>query len=381
MKVAILSLVVPALLLAACGGGPAPASAPANSAAAPASVGASASPKPATSGSSAAANATPGGEGSAGALTKVTFGDRALAAEVQVYLGIDRGYFKDVGLDVELVPFAQAADLLPAVISNKVSFGATAVDPSIFNASARDIPVKVVAYMTVLTATDSTAAFVVRSDLVDSGRYKELKDFTGMTMALPDPPGGQTTYFQEKLAAKAGISPKDINTTIVPFGSMAAAFANKAIDASLLVDPFKGAIEQQGLVKDAIEVGAFLPGFPAQVLYMSGDFARGQPETAQRFMVGYLRGARDYYKAMVLKQGGSGEVLKTLQAHTPVKDLNVLAKQPPTHFDPNGLMDPGPIADIQDAFLRYGSAKQKLDVNQLVDGSYAAYAVQQLGKM
>jgi hypothetical protein len=60
--------------------------------------------------------------------------------------------------------------------------------------------------------------------------------------------------------------------------------------------------------------------------------------------------------------------------------LNILAKQSVIRFDPNGEMNPQPVAQIQDAFLRYGSAKQKLDVGQLVDGSFAAYAVQTIGK-
>jgi hypothetical protein len=53
-----------------------------------------------------------------------------------------------------------------------------------------------------------------------------------------------------------------------------------------------------------------------------------------------------------------------------------------THVvDPNGAMDPRTLKELQDAFVRYGTQQQQVDLGRVIDGSYAEQAVQCLGQM
>lgn len=116
------------------------------------------------------------------------------------------------------------------------------------------------------------------------------------------------------------------------------------------------------------------------VLLMSPVFAREQPEAAQRFVTAYLRGQRDYYRAFVQNQGDKDEIFQYLRQYTPVADPHLLPRMTTHVVAPNGLMDPRTLNELQDAFVRYGTQQQKVDLNRVTDSSYAERAVQRLGQ-
>jgi NitT/TauT family transport system substrate-binding protein len=361
------------LALAGCGGQAGPAGAGTVPSAAPTASTGQGAPAASPSTATAGSPASPPTE-----TAKVKVGVSNLVGEAALYIALDKGYFQEQGLDVELVHFNQTADEIPALMTGEVDLSASAVGPGVFNAAERSIPIKVVSYLAVVTPRSATGGLVVRQDHVDSGRYREPQDLKGMLVAVSSPPGAASDYFLERFAQRAGITFQDMETTTVPFPQMAAALANKAVDAAYDVEPFITVAEQQGTGKFVVPNGQFLPGVPVFVLKISPVFARAQPQVADRFMVAFLKGQRFNYEAITSGQG-KDEVYATLQNHTPIKDTAMLARMLTDAVAPDGVMDTAPLAEIQDAFIRYGTVQQKLDMSQLVDPSYAARAVQQLG--
>ncbi|HZU04475.1 MAG TPA: ABC transporter substrate-binding protein [Chloroflexota bacterium] len=311
------------------------------------------------------------------APVKVRVGVLGLVGEAALYVALDKGYFRAQELDVELVHFNQTTDLLPALTTGQIDFAASGMYPNIFNAAERAIAVKIVSYLAVVTPRSTSAGIVVRQDHIDSGRYREPGDLKGMTVALGNPPGGTTHYYLERFATQAGITVDDVNMTLVPSPQMPVALANKAIDAAYAVEPFISVAEQQGSAKFVVPNGQFIAGMPVFVLQISPIFAHDQPAAAERFVFAVLQGQRFHYNA-VMRGDGVEELYTILQNHTPVKDTTLLARMSTDAVPADGAMDPGPLLELQDAYVRYGTVRQRAPINEILDPSYAARAVQRL---
>src|SRR5437867_3072183 len=156
---------LPLLVLAACGGGAAPAasspapSAPASKPAAAASAAASAKPAasapPVASAAasaaakpSAAASATakPSAAAAAGALKHLKVGTLPTLGNAPFIIADKRGYFKEEGLEIELVPFSAGSQTIPPLSTGQID-AANSVTPNagLVNAAARELAVRFVA--------------------------------------------------------------------------------------------------------------------------------------------------------------------------------------------------------------------------------------------
>jgi NitT/TauT family transport system substrate-binding protein len=360
-----------AVLLAACT--TAPTAPPAAKPAAPAQPAAPGAAAPAARPASAAVQPL-------SPPVKVKLGDIAIVAEAGYFVALEKGYFAEEGLEVELVPFQRSGDMIPALATGELQFGSITLDSSLFNAVLRDIELKIISYNSLLTPTHYTAGLIVRQDLLDSGRYREPKDLKGMTIGLPGL-GSTPQFYAERILASGGLAGEDATFAVLGFPDMVTAFANKAIDAAWLVEPFVAIVQAQGLAKNVIPSGDVHPGAVTMVLLVSPVFAQDNPEAVRRFATAFLRGQRDYYRAYVQNEGDKDEIVRMLVAHTAIKDPGLYARMGMHAVDPNGGMDARSLDEYQDFFVRVGTQQRKVDLNRLVDRAYVDYALQRLGRV
>jgi NitT/TauT family transport system substrate-binding protein len=232
---------------------------------------------------------------------------------------VEKGYFQAEGLEIELIPFTLGPDQFPALASDQLDVGSSGADTVLFNAIARGIDMKVVAYFAAAHPAHKGLAILVRKDLVDSGRYKEPKDLKGMTMAALNPATSVAMYLEMGLV-KAGLSLDDIELVSLPCPDMNAAMANKRIDGAVNVQPFILQAESEGLAQTVFTAGEVAAGFPSTLFVMASNFTRGQPDTARRFLVAFLRGQRDVYLAFDGDTGNRDEIYEFLAQYTAFKD-------------------------------------------------------------
>ncbi|MBV9119632.1 MAG: ABC transporter substrate-binding protein, partial [Chloroflexi bacterium] len=279
-----------ALVLAGCGGSVAPAaSSPAGNAppstASSAAASSAVSTAPVTSAASVAASGSTsvGGSpaGSAGAVAPlnpaihVRIGYLGLGAEAAIFIAQERGYFKDEGLDTELLPFsAGLTDQLPAMLKGDLDFDDGTLDPGAINAATRNTGLRLVLPLATVPATDKSAAIIVRQDLVDGGQYKSPADLKGLHVAL-FPAAGTTVQYEWELAlAKGGLKLTDVSFQTVNFPTSITALANKSLDAALLPEPFVSVAEAQHLATPEIWGPDFLPpNFDPVGYFISPAFA------------------------------------------------------------------------------------------------------------
>ena len=384
-------LAVVALL--ACTAAPSGGTAPAGSGTSPSTSGASAAgaaaPPATPAASSAGAPAAPS-TAAASPRAPLTPPVRVHAAYptnssyLAFYLAVDKGFFQEEGLDLELTPINVTPDLFAALASGQIDVGGSGADPALFNAVARGVETKIVGQFGAATPTSRGLCVLVRKDLVDSGRYREPSDLKGMNVAVPTPTSSSAFYLERALGM-AGLRLDDVTMSSLPFPDMNVALANKAIDAAVQVQPFVMQAENEGVAQVVYTAGEFAPGFPSLVLLMADNFTRSQPEAARRFLVAFLRGQREVSTTFDRGTGNKNEVYESLAKYTPIKDpgLNDALARAGLF---NGMMVNGDIGvaqldEFQDFFVRVGAQQEKLDLGKVIDRAYVDYAVQQLGRV
>ena len=383
--------IVTALALAGCGGS-APASAPPSSA--PPASAAPAATKPAAAASSAAAKpaasasakpaASAAAKPAASGLTTVKMGAQGQFAEVGVYVGLEKGYFSQLGLDVQPEHINTVGQEMPLLATGQLAFGAGGGgDPAYFNAILHDVDVRIVGPDTIAGPNgDVTAGIMVRQDLIDSGKYTSPKDLKGMTIGLVSE-HTLAEYVVAGALAKGGYKLTDAKITTLPFPDTIAAFGNKGIDAAFLVEPFVTAAQAKHLAKLVIPSGDILPDAVGNVLMMSGAWAKSNQDAAQKFVTGWLKGQRDYYHAFNAKDQPAlqQEVINALTKYTAIKDPATYQQIGLPWVAPNGDLATASMDTLQDYYVATGVQPKKVDLNKVIDRSYVEKAVQQLGRV
>src|SRR5438270_12860343 len=107
------------------------------------------------------------------AITRVRFGSIGVATDLGVFIAMDRGYFRDEGIEIEIVPFSASPDLIPALAPGEIQTAGSSANAAFFNAAARGLNLKVVADKGGCAPGACAYALVVRKDLVDSGAVRD----------------------------------------------------------------------------------------------------------------------------------------------------------------------------------------------------------------
>ena len=158
---------------------------------------------------------------------------------------------------------------------------------------------------------------------------------------------------------------------------MIAAFANRAIDAAVQVEPTAAVAVNLGVAVKWHEAAELSPAVQAAVVAYSPQFAE-QTDVARRWMVAYLQGVRDYNDAF-RKGLGRAEIVSTLTLHTAVKDPALYEQMGFSYIDPNGRLEQNSLAEQADWHTQQGFVTQPPNVAQALDTSFADFAVDRLG--
>ncbi len=312
---------------------------------------------------------------------KIKVGVSPVISSSGFFLAQERGYFKELGLDVEIMQFGKSgAAILPVLASGDLQVGGGSLSPGVFNAVKSGVGVKIVADKASIDPNDAHDAIILRKDLFDSGKVKSAKDFKGLKVGLAS--AGKTNILAiglERFLKRGGLTLDDVTIVSVSFPEMVAAIDSKNIDAACPVEPFIAKAVDMG---SAVRFHGFeetIPNYQVAVVYYGEGFIKDRPEDAKKFMLAYVKGLRDYINAFRYNVGRK-EVVEDLTRVLKVKDAALYDKMRPTGFNPDGYVNAASIAEAQDWFAGHGMVKEKIDVNkQLIDNSFCDYAVEIIG--
>ncbi|HXP93771.1 MAG TPA: ABC transporter substrate-binding protein [Candidatus Binatia bacterium] len=302
-------------------------------------------------------------------------------SDAPILIADKKGYFKEEGLAVDYSTFDSAASMVAPLGAGQLDVAAGGTSAGLFNAVARGIDMRVVADKASDPPGYGFAPLLVRTDLIESGRYKTLKDLKGMTVAI-SAKGSSSWPELDAVTRKAGLKFSDVNEIALDYPDHVVGMKNKSIDASITIEPFATAVIESGAAKRIMGNDEYYLNQEVAVLIYGGGFIRAHRDAALKFMKAYIRGVRYYNDA--LKDGKlagrtADDVIGILVASTRMKDPSLYRKIVPNGVDPNGRVNVASM-DHDIAFYRAeGLLLGNVTALQTVDTTFASEAVKQLG--
>jgi NitT/TauT family transport system substrate-binding protein len=221
----------------------------------------------------------------------------------------------------------------------------------------------------------------VGKDLIDSGRFKSFADLRGLKVALSGKGTSDESVLNEALRL-GGLHWGDCDVVYMGFPQQPAAFANRAIDASLTAEPALTNTLKTGSAVLYSRIGQFYPHQQSASVIYGVKLLKQEPDKAQKFMRAYVRGARFYNDAIVngaLTGRTSPQVIEILAKYATVKDPAVYRAITPPAINPNGSLYLASMEKDWRFFKDTGQISGKVTVDQVVDLSFVNAAVASLG--
>jgi NitT/TauT family transport system substrate-binding protein len=218
---------------------------------------------------------------------------------------------------------------------------------------------------------------VVRKEL--SGQVESLRDLKGLRVAVPSPFSPAEIQLDVGLRA-LGLSTADLDLTILPYPDQVAALGNGAIDATVMLEPLVTRAVRAGTGLRLKGVDEFYPDYQAAEILYGPVFAQTKAAAAQRWMVAYLRGVREFNAAFEQGQDKAA-VVRILTEHTSVKDAALYDQMVMPRLQPDGYLN---LASLQTDLAWYVDrdlVKDTPSMRTLVDYQYLDYAHGRLGRI
>ena len=289
-------------------------------------------------------------------------------------IAIEKGYFREVGIKVEIDDIDTSANTMALLATNRLQIIAGGISAGYFNAIEKGLPIIIIADR---VSTPIGHNLMLRPDLKD--KITSLAELKGKVIAS-NGAGSVSTYEVGKMLETVGVPIADVDVKIIPFTQMPVAFANKAIDAGIVIPPFVSQFVEQGHAIGFAEPDMLVKPSPMTiaVIMVNTDWAKKNSELLRNYYTAYLRGVRDYcnaYHGAPIKD----EIIAALIRHGSERRPELLHKYPWPARSPDGRINTASMLDMQDWFIKNGFARAKFSAERLVDTSYAEFAVQKLG--
>lgn len=275
------------------------------------------------------------------------------------YVAIEKGYFEDYGIDIDLILTAGADKVTAALLSGDADVGFCGSEATIYvyNGGEKDY-LKTFAQ---LTQKDGTF-------LVSRKEYKNFKldDLKGKTVIGGRAAGMPEMTFEYALKQN-GIDPKnDLNIdTSVAFPAMSGAFIGGQGDFVTLFEPTATEVEKQGyghVVASIGELGGIVPytSYSARISYINNN-----KELIKNFDKAIQKGLN------YVKNHSDKEVAKAILKQFPDTSLNDLTNAVKRYREIEAWAETTKFSEesfnhLQDIMIDYGELQTKVDYSKLI---------------
>ncbi|HLG70915.1 MAG TPA: ABC transporter substrate-binding protein, partial [Chloroflexota bacterium] len=321
--------------------------------------------------------ASPAASGAQAGLEKVTYATSPGLSSAQTYVGVGRGYYKDMGIDLDIQPQGSGTDLLPQLATSKIDIAHTNINAGTYNALTRGLPLKFVADGGHDEKGHSYTAMVVRKELANT-TVKEPADLKGLKIGVFNK-GSTVDMTTQMVLDTAKLKPSDVNVQYISFEESVVALGNKAIDAAILVEPYVTSTVDKGFAVRMWGVSDLIGTMQTTMVNFSPDFADKRQDTGVRFMQAYLKGCRDYMDAVT--QGKDWDaIVAMLTKPTGISDPALFKKMTLIVNDLNGEPDINSLKKQQQWYADHGFVQTVTPLDPSFDRSFLDKALAVVGK-
>jgi NitT/TauT family transport system substrate-binding protein len=312
-----------------------------------------------------------------GAPRTVKVGDLGILTTAALYVAIEKGYFRELGIETELVTIDGSARGIPLLATGELDAMAASATAGFFNAIHQGIPMRIVADKALQTPGAGTVSLVVRQDLLDSSAVRTVADLRGRAVGL-NTRGAALEYQLVHILRSGGLGLDDVELVELALPDLLAALGTKRLDAAMFIEPFQTIARRRGLASVLVNSTDVLPEYQSGVIIYSQRFPERDAQLARDWMVGYLRGIRAYEDAR--RKGIDREaIIDIMMKYTTVKDRGIYDEMVWAAFEPNGRVVPASLAAEQEYYRQIGLVKEPVPIDRVIDEQFIRYAVDRLG--
>ncbi|WP_397304819.1 ABC transporter substrate-binding protein [Peribacillus butanolivorans] len=279
------------------------------------------------------------------------------------YVAIEKGFFKDEGLTIDLKTTAGGDKTMTALLTNGADIALVGSETSIYVAQGSDDPVINFAQ---LTQTDGT--FLVSREKIDNFNWDMLKDST----FLGQRKGGMPQMAGEFVLKKHNIDPqKDLNLIQnIDFANISTAFASGTGDFVQLFEPTASVFEKEGKGYIVASFGTESGHLPYTVYMAKKSYLKDDKETVEKFTRA-LKKAQDW-----VQESDAAEIAKVIQPYFEDTNLDTM-ETVITRYKEQGSFATDPILDeeewnnLQDIMDEAGELPSRISHDELVNTDFA----------
>lgn len=324
---------------------------------------------PATVAAFPAQPAPPSAPGAARPLERVTAATIGAGStgDAGFALAAGLGYLAEEGLELDGQRLANASILVPAMQRGDIPVAGMSVNAALLSGLAQGgLQARIVADKGSNHQGGGGFVVLVRRDLVESGRVRELRDLRGLRVAS-NQRGGVFSYYMDTRLQADGLSMADLQTLILPFGEQLTALESGAIDAGLNVEPNGTAAVERGIASIFRTGMDIVPEAQGGVVVATTAWLAENRPRAVAFLRAYLRGARTY--DTWLRQGQPADGVAALLAEWAQQagSAELLTRTLPYGLRPDGALNVADMQSAADWFHANGMLDTPLQVAAYVD--------------
>lgn len=283
------------------------------------------------------------------------------------YLAINLGFFKDEGIDIELINSAGADKVMTAVLSNDVQIGFAGPEASIYiyNEGSKDFA------QVFAQVTKRDGSFLISRE---SGDFK-WEDLKGKHI-LPGRKGGVPYMTLQYVLNKHGLNTEtDLNfDNSISFDAMASAFVSGTGDYVTVFEPIATSFEIENKGHIVASVGEAADEIPYTAYFAKKSYIESNPEIIQKFVNAIYKGQTwvDTHSAE--------EIAKELLVSFPDTNLEVLTKVVERYksidaWNTTPIMTKESFERLQEVMTNAGELEKAAPYEEIVNNRFAEESI------
>ncbi len=284
------------------------------------------------------------------------------------YVAINKGFFEEEGIEIELTTGQGADKVMTAVISGAVDIGFAGPEAAIYvyNEGKEDYA-EVFAQL-----TQRGGSFLVGREPAEEFDWSDLEG----SLVIPGRKGGVPYMTLEYVLKNRGLVP-GVNLTFddsIQFALMAGAFTSGHGDFVTIFEPTASMIEAEGKGYIVASIGQEGGEIPYTAYFATKSFIEENPDLIQRFV-------NAIYKAQLWVQEHSAkEIAEVVAPSFPDTDIKMLESSIQRYKDieayaTSPVMREEAFERLQTIMSEAGELKQKAPFDKVVNNTFAQAAV------
>lgn len=287
-----------------------------------------------------------------------------------LYAAVTRGFFKDEGIDLEIVTGGGSDKSMTALIAGEADFALMGPETGVYvvNEGETNHP-KIIGQL-----TKRDGSFLIAREDTDSFSWEDIRGKS----VIAGRPGGMPYMTLMYVLQKNGLTPGvDVEViSNIQFNLMGGAFEGGTGDYVTLFEPTASLFEANGSGFIVANIGLESGEVPYTTFMTMPETIKKEPELVQAFI-------RAVYKAQKwLEKANDREIAEAMAPCFPDADLKILELVAKSYRETDSwMLDPAMTEDafsrLQDIMELNGELKSRVPFDEIIDNSFAEEAAKE----